>query len=272
MTSSCLLVVIATALSGLPIDVIAGTEPAMSGSFQIGQARYHTETRSVEIDGYFNLVSGFVEYLICAPGVKPHETLVALDCNPVDIQAVLLLMGLVEARSPESEMDLGPLDGGDRVIISLRFPVQDPEGRPRIRTIRAERCIINAPMEQEMARCGFAFTGSGFLLLDPAPGAPPGTEPSEQFMAKVTGEIASLCHRPWAILDNPLALPYPDGDYFAYAEVLPQHRRDDPPPVTVLFRRAVPGDVDPKAVRMAMPARRQESEKDTNSADEAREG
>ena len=272
MSSSCLLVVIATALYGMPVDIVPGSEPSRSESILIGKARYHAESMSVETDGYLNLVSGFVEFLVCSPGIKPHETLVALDCNPADLQTALLLLGIKEARSPESELDLGPLSGGDRVIIFLRFPVEDPEGRQRIRTIRAERCIINAPMEREMSRCGFAFTASGFLLLDAPPGAPEGTEPAEEFMARVTGEVISLCHRPWAILDNPLALPYPDGDYFAYAEVLPGHRRDDPPPVTILFRRAVPGDVDPAAIRMELPARRQEQEVDSDGASGVREG
>ncbi|MGE4631763.1 MAG: YdjY domain-containing protein [Planctomycetota bacterium] len=272
MFSGCCLIVITAALYGMPVDVVPGSEPSSSGSIQLGKVRYLSSSRSVEADGYFNLVSGFVEYLVCTPGTKPHETLVALDCDPADLQTALLMLGIEQARSPETEMDLGPLSGGDRVIISLRFRVQDPEGRERLRTIRAERCIINAPMAREMSRCGFAFTASGFLMLDAPPGAPEGTVAAEEFMARVTGEVISLCHRPWAILDNPLALPYPDGDYFAYAEVLPKHRRDDPPAVTVLFRRAVAADVDSSAIRMELPAREKESEADSDGTDGAREG
>lgn len=272
MSSSCFLIVITAALYGMPVDVLPGSEPSSEDSIPIGKARYHPSSRSIEADGYLNLVSGFVEYLVCTPGTKPHETLVALDCDPADLQTALLMLGIAQARSPESEMDLGPLTGGDRVIISLRFRVQDPEGRERIRTIRAERCIINAPMAREMSRCGFAFTASDFLMLDPPPGAPEGTVAAEEFMARVTGEVISLCHRPWAILDNPLALPYPDGDYFAYSEVLPKHRRDDPPEVTVVFRRAVAADVDSSAIRMELPPREKDPEIDSGGTNGAREG
>ncbi|MDE0960588.1 MAG: YdjY domain-containing protein [Planctomycetota bacterium] len=255
MSSSCLLVVLLASIHGLPVDVIPGSEPTRAGSIPLGNVFYSPQTRRVEVDGVFNLNRGFVEYLACAPGVKPHETLVSLDCDPADLQGALLLLGLKNSRRPESEYDLGPLTGGDRVIISLRFQVQDGEGRHRIRTIRVENCLINAPMERTMARCGFSFTGSGFQWLDPPPRAPEGAVAEEHFMARVTGEMVALSHRPWAILDNPLALPYPDGDYFAYSDVLPLHRRDDPPEVTMLLRRAVAGDVDPQAIRMELPPR-----------------
>ncbi|MGE4614927.1 MAG: YdjY domain-containing protein [Planctomycetota bacterium] len=262
MASSCVLVVLLASIHGLAVDVIPGSAPSRQGAIPLGSVFYSPDSGQVEIEGYFNLNSGFVEYLACLPGVKSHETLVALDCDPADLQGALLLLGLETSRSPRSEMDLAPLMGGDRVVISLRFLFQDGEGREWMRTIRAENCLINAPMEREMARCGFCFTGSSFEMLDPPPGAPEGSEPQEHFMSRVTGEIVSLCHRPWAILDNPLALPYPDGDYFAYAEVLPAHRRDDPPQVTMLIRRVATGDVDPDAIRMQLPPRDRTAEDD----------
>ncbi len=255
MPPSTLLLLILASVHGLPVDVIPGTEPTRAGAIPLGKVFYSPQSGEVQIDGVLNLNRGFVEYVACTAGVKPHETLVSLDCDPADLQGVLLLLGLTNSRRPESEYDLGPLSGGDRVILSLRFEVQDGEGRKRIRTIRVENCLINAPMERSMARCGFSFTGSGFQLLDPPPGAPEGSVAQEHFMARVTGELVALSHRPWAILDNPLALPYPDGDYFAYSDVLPNHRRDDPPAVTLLLRRAVAGDVDPKAIRMELPPR-----------------
>ncbi len=269
MSSSCLLVVITAALYGMPVDVLPGSEPLSIDPIQIGENRYFPSSKTVEADGYFNVVGGFIEYLACLPGTKSHETLIGLDGDPAQLQAALMLLNIKESRSPESEMDLGPLDGGDRLVISLRFGVKDAEGRDLTRTIRVERCIVNAPMEREMVRCGFAFTASGFLVLDPPPGAPEGAKPAEEFMARVTGELISLSHRPWAILDNPLALPYPDGDYFAYTDVLPQHRRDDPPPVTLLFRRALPGDIDPGAIRMELPPR---GETGQNEAADPEEG
>ncbi len=254
--SGCILIILSSAICGLPIDVLPGTEAQPGSTVQFGAVRYETATKTIHMDGYFNMSQGFVEYLVNLPGAKSHECLIAVDCDPMHLHTALLLLELGESRSPESERDLGPLTGGDRLVIHFQFPVKDREGRWFVRRIRAENCLINAPMEREMARCGFAYTGSGFMVLDPPPGSPEGAEPTEEFMARVTGELISVSHRPWAILDNPLALPYPDGDYFAYGKVLPWRRDgEEPPTVTVSIRKAKPGEIDPSAKRMELPKR-----------------
>lgn len=255
--NGCILVILACAWCGLPVDVLPGTEAQPGETVALGAVEYETATSTIHLDGFFNMSQGFVEYVLNLPGAKSHECLISVDCDPMHLQTALLLMEASESRSPESERDLGSLTGGDRLVIFLQFPVKNPEGFSFVRRIRVENCIINAPMEREMARCGFAYTGSGFLVLDPPPGAPEGAEPQEEFMARVTGELISLSHRPWAIIDNPLALPYPDGDYFAYGEVLPMKRDgQDPPPVSVSIRKAKPSEIDPDAVRMELPSRR----------------
>ena len=66
----------------------------------------------------------------------------------------------------------------------------------------------------------------------------------------VTGQIVSISHRPLAILDNPLGLPYVDGDYYAYPDALPSFSRDQPPSVTLVFRRPRQGEIDWKAIQM----------------------
>ncbi|MGB1661391.1 MAG: YdjY domain-containing protein [Planctomycetota bacterium] len=254
--NGCLIIIMATALSGLPVDLIPGTESQPGETVALGAVQFEAATGTIHLDGFFNMSQGFVEYLINLPGAKSHECLIAVDCDPMHLQTALMLMEVKESRSPESERDLGGLTGGDRLVIHFHYPVKDGEGRDFVRRIRAENCIINAPMEREMVRCGFAYTGSGFLLLDPPPGAPEGAEPKDEFMARVTGELISLSHRPWAILDNPLALPYPDGDYFAYGDVLPWKKDgNEPPPVRVSIRKALPGEIDPDAIRMELPRR-----------------
>ncbi|MDG1455457.1 MAG: YdjY domain-containing protein [Planctomycetota bacterium] len=255
--TSCLLAIIAGALYGFPVDVVEGSERVPSETVKVGSIQFEPKTKTIYLDGFMNLSGGFVEYLVNLPSANAHECLVAVDCDPANFQTALMLLDLKESRSPESNRDLGPLDDGDRVVIFLQFAIEDAEGRTLIRTIRAENCIINAPMEKEMARCGFAFTGSGFMKIDPPPSAPEGTPPKEEFMARVTGELISLSHRPWAILDNPLALPYTDGDYFAYSDVLPKMRRndqrDEPPGVRVILRKARSFEIDASAVRMELP-------------------
>lgn len=260
--NGCIIVILAAALSGLPVDLVPGTESRPGETVDLGAVRYEASTATIHLEGFFNMSQGFVEYLINLPGAKSHECLIAVDCDPMHLQTALMLLEVAESRSPESERDLGGLTGGDRLVIHFHYPVKDGEGRDFVRRIRAENCIINAPMEREMARCGFAFTGSGFLVLDPPPGAPEGAVAQEEFMARVTGELISLSHRPWAILDNPLALPYPDGDYFAYGDVLPWSRDgNEPPTVQITIRKALASEIDPEAVRMELPRRRQEESK-----------
>lgn len=67
----------------------------------------------------------------------------------------------------------------------------------------------------------------------------------------VIGQFIALVHRPFAILDNPLQLPYPDPEFGAYGEMLPPFDPDDPTPVTLILRRPKPGEIDPNLKRMS---------------------
>lgn len=236
-----------------------GTQPP--GAIEVGTVYFDPQKEEVIALGWFNLVGGFVEYLACLPGVKSHETLISIDCDPVDLKTAIILLGVEEARSPESFQDLRFLEG-ERLVLRLHFSLKDSQGRRVSREIRAEDCLLNAPMEQEMARCGFVLTGSRFVEIEEPVGD--GEEPElvsrEEFGARLTGELVSICHRPYAILDNPLALPYIDGDYYAYPGVLPLLRRDQKVPVSLIIRRPKPGEIDFSVTRMELPPRNAQEE------------
>ena len=139
----------------------------------------------------------------------------------------------------------------------------------------AEDVLINAPLEREMARVGFVYTGSAFIEVPveeewdpdnpPDPDVPPELE--EVYAPTVLGQLISVCHRPFAILDNPLALPYRDGDYFAYFDVLPALARDEPTPVALVFRRPRPWEIDKDVTRMELPPRVEEEPASTDPGD-----
>lgn len=249
--STTLLVLAALALGG-PADLIDSTPPGevRPGFAPLGSVLFHPEREEIEVRGWFNLRGGFIEFLACLPGIKPHETLVALDCDPADLQAALILLGVEPGRRPATEADLGPLEG-DRLIVRLRYSVETKDGTI-VRDIRAEDVTINGPMEREMARVGFVFTGSTFVEdLDAEPDED-GNRP-EVFAPRVIGQIIALSHRPYAMLDNPLALPYRDGDYYAYPDALPRLSEDAPTPVALVIRRPRPGEIDTTVTRMALP-------------------
>ncbi len=252
-TISPLLPVLIAILLGGAVDEVDGPSPkeVRPGFVEVGSVRYHPERGEVEATGWFNLRGGFIEFLACIPGVKSHEALVSLDCDPIDLKAAILLLGVTEGDRPESEGDLGPI-AGDRLMVRFRYAFEYEDGTKVLRDIRAEDVIINAPLEKEMARSGFVFTGSTFIE-DPEVEPEEGKIAPEVFAPTVLGQLIALSHRPYAILDNPMALPYRDGDYFAYTEMLPLLSRDEPTPVALVFRRPRPGEIDPKATRMELP-------------------
>ena len=247
-----------------------GLEADERGFVKIGphrSVRLHPRKKIVEADGTFNLRYGFIEYLACAPGIKPHETLVALECNPMDLKFALILLGLddTRARAPATDTDLRAIEG-DRMVILLRWTTKDENGKEQTHELRAEDCILNTIVEEEMQKVGWVFTGSSFIQkppdIPPRDGDPrrlggKGTgklpQPEMVFAPLLTGEFISVCHRPWVLIDNPVAIPFPDAAYHANPLVLPPVDRDEPVLVTMVFRRDKPGEIDRSVVRMKVP-------------------
>ncbi|MGE3166356.1 MAG: YdjY domain-containing protein [Planctomycetota bacterium] len=255
--------------------------PARPGFVPVGTVWFNPEHKVVEADGYFNLRAGFVEYLAATPGTKRHETLVALECSPEHLQGALLLLGLEPGKGPETEFDLRPIEG-PRVIILLRWSETTADGTVRVVERRAEDCLLNGLVDDTMDRVGWVFTGSRFVQ-DPAsfagPGGvkpaaptepPPGSsdppadsadsadeaeKPREVFGAAATGELVATCHRPLAILDHPLGIPFPDADYYAYPDVLPPTSRENPTRVTMVFRLPREQEIDRSVTLMRVPPR-----------------
>ena len=260
MSTLAVTVLLAAALLGGPVDLFDAPLPPTprEGFVALGTVRVHLGRGEIEVDGYFNLRRGFIEYLATSPGIKAHESLIALDCDPVDLNAACLLIGLEPGTPPESEVDLGPI-AGPRVIMRLRYAIPQSDGSTVVRDIRAEDVILNGPMEWEMARCGFVYTGSSFIEdyeEEPTEGVPP----SVVYAPRVRGELIALSHRPYAIFDNPLALPFKDGDYYAYGDVLPSINHDSETLVSLVIRLPRRGEIDPAAVRMELPKRPEETE------------
>ena len=279
-----------TTLLGGPIDTIDDVAPpaVRPGFVEVGTVRFSPTRKEVEVDGWLNRRGGFIEFLACGPGVKRHESLLALDCDPADLNAAILLLGITPGTPPESEMDLGPIEG-PRVMVRLRFETILPDGRTGVRDVRAEDVVTNGPMELAMARCGFVYTGSQFIPEEdiiPGPGDrrpedeeddenAPGDDDSEKaeagaddekdapkeiYAPRLLGQLIAISHRPYAILDNPLALPFRDGDYYGYPDALPRMRRDEPTPISLVIRLPRPGEIDPTATRMELPPRRETPE------------
>ena len=163
--SSCVWIAFALSqLIGGPLDLLDAEPPpaARPGFVEVGTVRFHPGLREVEVDATLNLRGGFIEFLACGTGVKRHESLLSLDCDPIDLNAAILLLGIEPGVPPRSEDDLGPIEG-PRVMLRLRYGVTLPDGRAAVRDVRAEDVVTNGPMERAMAYCGFVYTGSQFI-------------------------------------------------------------------------------------------------------------
>ena len=221
---------------------------------------------SVEADGYLNLHEGFVEFLACLPGTKGHETLVALQCDPLDLWLALVIglqLDADKADAPDSKKDISAIQG-DRILIFLRWQETDESGETRIVERRAEECLLNSLVEESMDSVGWVFTGGGWLDLPHEPhhgGAGRGSgkndskdwEPRSMLGPLLSGHLIAVSHRPFALLDHPLELPFPDGAYSANTENLPNFDPQEPVPVTLVFRRPQEGEVDLEITKMKVP-------------------
>lgn len=281
---------------GTKSDPSGGSAPITDerGFTSLGTVRFHPRDKIIEADGTLNMNRGFVEFLACAPGTLAHETLVALECNPVDLKAALLLLGLDDARDPKIGEGLAAVPG-PRVMILLRWegpptpeereraaadPTQQLDDLPRTHEHRVEDLLVNGYTEDDMERCGFAYTGSRFIsereiTFDPWESPPesgdeggedtPDTrpagagegaraaEPELVFAPLATKEYITVGHRSLTLLSNPLELYEVDGNYYAYWARLPSMKSDDPVPVTMIFRLPKEGEIDYTIQRMKTP-------------------
>lgn len=168
--------------------------------------------KRLEFEATTCIVGGSIplEILLCDPGGRVHESLLATEVNPYDIWQGLLLLGLEMRYRLRSQFDNRTLDG-DRVLVSVEW-IDKTENKPK--RVYAEDLIYNMDTNKSMERTGWLFTGS-YFVTNPETGA-------NELMAMLRGDIAVTWHRPEAILDN----PSPDGAnpdlYRAYEGRVPE--------------------------------------------------
>ena len=145
---------------GLPIIVLAWAVVALgqeTGTIaRLGSVQVDAQTKTMVISGWVNQVSGAIELLACGPGGKTHESVFVLDCNPVDMQAGLLLLGL-KPGTPSPGLGQGPPNGP-----ALDIWVDWLEGT-NSRSLRAENFVVNVEDSRKpLPKTPWTFTGSVF--------------------------------------------------------------------------------------------------------------
>ena len=103
---------------------------------RLGSVQVNAQTKTMVISGWVNQVWGAIELLACGPGGKTHESVFVLDCNPLDMQAGLLLLGL-KPGTPPTGLGTGQPSG-----TGLDIWVDWMEGSTT-RSRRAEQFVVN---------------------------------------------------------------------------------------------------------------------------------
>lgn len=179
---------------------------------RLGSVQVDAQTKTVVISGWVNQVSGAIELLACGPGGKTHESVFVLDCNPVDMQAGLLLLGL-KPGTPSAGLGQGPPNGPP-----LDIWVDWLEGT-NSRSLRAESFVVNVENNrQPLPETPWTFTGSVFE--------------DGQFKALAEESLIVTYWDPWAIIDLPLPCGSNDEILSVNSNCVPALKT----PVTFRFR------------------------------------
>lgn len=178
----------------------------------LGNVQVDAQTKTMMVSGWVNQVWGAIELLACGPGGKTHESVFVLNCNPVDMQAGLLLLGLKPGTPPTGLGQGQPQGPGVDIWVDWM------EGSTS-RSMRAETFVVNVEDDRRpLPETPWTFTGS--VIED------------GQFKALAEESLIVTYWDPWAIINLPLACGTND-------EILSVNSNSVPPlktPVTFRFK------------------------------------
>ncbi len=178
----------------------------------LGNVQVDAQTKTMMVSGWVNQVWGAIELLACGPGGKTHESVFVLNCNPVDMQAGLLLLGLKPGTPPTGLGQGQPQGPGVDIWVDWM------EGSTS-RSMRAETFVVNVEDDRRpLPETPWTFTGS--VIED------------GQYKALAEESLIVTYWDPWAIINLPLACGTND-------EILSVNSNSVPPlktPVTFRFK------------------------------------
>ncbi len=150
---------------------------------------------SMELDRYADTLGGAMEYVAVSRGGKEYESIIVLDCEPIDLYNALIQLG-VEKGTPASfdENDKPILPTGGPVRLFLKW--KDKSGKTA--NMRPEDMIYNINTKKRMQYAEWPFAGSVMGYFDPE-------SDDEVLQASISRNIISLHHGDQSvILQNPM--------------------------------------------------------------------
>ncbi|MBI4229368.1 MAG: hypothetical protein HY608_00875 [Planctomycetes bacterium] len=157
-----------------------------------------------------------IELFACTPGSKTHESALIVACQPSQLHAALLMLGLRDGLPPH----LRPEENaprGDFVDIYVAWTGEKEGEEAEVEhRVRAEELIVNVHEEKEMDRRSWVFTGSEFFRDT----LPDGTV-RDVYGADANGIIITTFYRETAVLHTASQYGYDDTSFQTNPERLP---------------------------------------------------
>jgi len=221
MLSACLCVVAGVCSAPSAKGEVEGTAGAELKPREIGPNRYQlgstvidTDRRTVSCPGTVNIRQGGpIELLACTQAGKVHESILVLECRPIEVQLALLLLGVEPGRNPAVDYANGP--GWDQLptatLLGITVQWEEPatdEKPARLVSCPAEELLYNVKTGGVQGAARWAFTGSRWV--------------EGRFGAEVTGSIIVTYHDPLGVIELAEEEVNDDTYFNANEELLPE--------------------------------------------------
>ena len=188
---------------------------------RVGAVRVDLAAREVSVDGLVNDVPQ-LEFLVNTKnGYKSYESAIEAECNGIDFNLALILVGLDRDRArnqPRFHFDPLPPQG-DAVEIWVSW--KTPAGPKRV---PASDLLYNWQSREVLAASNWVYTGSQFF---------PGTR---AFLADVDGVLIGFVHTPAPLIERAETVP----GQFGNIRLNPNLGLTAGTPVTVTVRALTP--------------------------------
>lgn len=164
------------------------------GVYEIGQLHLDQKARTVTFPCTLNMNDGNLEYLLVTEKGNIHESLLASDISPSELNFAMLLLGAKGSGAKNGDLPPGQIDArylktapklkGDNINITVRWKIGDVEKSAPI-----EDWIINTETKKPGERGPWIYNGSMFN--------------EGHFLAQLEGAHAALVTYPAALINNP---------------------------------------------------------------------
>jgi hypothetical protein len=208
-----------------PIQQLSETE------FQLGDIKFNKTSRRIEFPGRINTREDLLEYVLVHSNGKTHESLLATDINPFQLNIVMLLCGYAPDTNdlfddPDNPPTKKPTNNPapSQVQLSLTWTL---DGQDSV-TTTPEDLILNR------------FNGKP---MTPGPGQYNGSTIEDgRFQAELEGSIIAIYLDQWAMFNFPRSGNDDDQRWLPITKKLPP--KDTP--VTIVIEPASPDPNQPE--------------------------